>query len=119
MNDKFLETYLNIINESNDNLIKEEYHRTPLLGWSQNAFSKTIINMIKRAIKNYGAEEFDDYFLSKNLFSFKDLFKSKPVKESFGGGGGKLGITLKYEINAKEDATKILIGDGKNLRNFI
>lgn len=80
MNDKIAKTYLDIIseNQDNDNIITEWYHNRPILGWNNNSFSKIMSKMIQHTISKIAYKEFDNYFLSDKLYSFKKLFKQKP-----------------------------------------
>lgn len=116
---KFDKTYLELLNaDSNKNIISEEYHNAPF-GWSKNYFGKVMIAMIKHTIKKFAYKEFDDFFLSDKLYSFKNLFKTDP-KVSVAGAGKSFSVILNYEIDVKdEESDKILIGKegSKHLKN--
>ena len=110
--DKYNKVYLDILNEySNNEIINEEYHRAPF-GWSKDYFAKVIISMLKKSIKEFAYEEFDDFFLSDKLYSFKNIFKTEP-KVSVSGAGKSFSVILNYEIGiSPEESGNILFGKG-------
>ncbi len=82
----FNETYLELIKDDQQtNIVSEEYHRRPLLGWNNEKFQKIILKMLGKAIKKYAIDQFDNYFLSDKLFSFKDVFKKGEYEENVAG----------------------------------
>lgn len=121
MEEKFLETYLDIISENSESeeIITEEFHRPPLLGWNKNYFTKIMVKMLRSSIKKYAAKEFDGYFLPNKLYSFKELFESDP-KVNVGGSGKNFSVTLRYEIDIKsKQAASILIGNFDDTKKLI
>ena len=110
--DKYNKVYLDILNEySNNEIINEEYHRAPF-GWSKDYFAKVIISMLKNTIKKFAYKEFDDFFLSDKLYSFKNIFKTDP-KVSVSGAGKSFSVILNYEIGiSPEESGNILFGKG-------
>lgn len=118
------ETYLSLLNDQNseNNIVSEEFHRAPILGWNKDYFAKVMVKMLKHAIEKYAADEFNNYFLSKKLFLFDKLFKEKP-KINTGGNGKKFSATINYTTPIKEkESALILIGnyqEGGKLKKFL
>lgn len=113
--DKISKTYLEIINKTpENNIISEEYHRSPIFGWNKNYFSKIMVKMLQHSIKKFAAKEFDNYFLSSNLFSFKTLFKQTPEVHT-SGDGNKFQCTLRYNLEklSQEETELFLFGNSK------
>lgn len=101
-NNNFNEVYLSEI--------IEEAHVRPIFGWNESYFEKNIKKMILKQIKKQGAKEFNDFFISKDLLDFKDVFKETPEIES-SGGGKKLLLKFIYTLKLnKGEAKQILIG---------
>lgn len=96
------ETYL-------EDIIFEAYGR-PVLGWSSNYFEKIVVKLLTKRIKKDGAIDFNDFFVSKKLFDFKDLFNEAPEVQT-SGAGKSLFVKLIYSIKLKKsEAEKLLLG---------
>ena len=108
--DNFTETYLNLLNNQNseNNIISEEFHRAPILGWNKDYFAKVMVKMLRRAIEKYATKEIDDFFLSKKLFSFEKVFKEKPSVET-GGSGRTFSATIKYKAKIDSKESELLL----------
>lgn len=105
------ETYL-------EDIIFEAYGR-PIFGWSSNYFEKTIVKLLKKQIKRNGAIDFNDFFVSKKIFDFEDLFNETPEVQT-SGAGESLFVKLIYSITLKEpEVKKLLLGIKNNKGKYV
>lgn len=95
--------------QKNNELLLEATRR-PIFGWTENYFNKNIASLVVKQIKKEGAKEFNDFFISKKVFDFKPLFKTKP-EFSLNGSGVKMLLKLKYTLELdKKTLESLLIG---------
>lgn len=92
-------------NDSYNNLILESYHRQFGLMWTESAAKKSVENMLKKGfnIKDILAD-FDNFLVPNKWFSFKKLFKSKPLIkiDSFSGKNCKIQVTYSAKFSQEE-----------------